>query len=58
VKEEASIKITLDEICEGIPKIKAVNPNFKVGFSFIITWKNAFINETNIVENRRVFRLN
>ncbi|NNE97867.1 MAG: radical SAM protein [Pyrinomonadaceae bacterium] len=44
-------KITLDEICEGIPKVKAVNPDFKIGFSFIITWRDAFINETNIVEN-------
>ena len=45
------IRITLDEICEGVPKIKTINPNFKVGFSFIITWQNARINDTNIVEN-------
>ena len=45
------IKITLDEICEGIPKIKTVNSKFKVGFSFIITWKNAQIHDTNIIEN-------
>ena len=45
------IRITLDEICEGIATIKAVNPNFKVGFSFIITWQDAQIHDTTIVEN-------
>lgn len=44
-------RITLDEICEGIPKIKAINARFKLGFSFIITWKGALINDTHIVEN-------
>jgi len=43
--------ITLDEICEQIQKIKAVNPRFKIGFSFIVTWKGASINDTNIIEN-------
>ncbi len=43
--------VTLDEICEGVPPIKARNPAFKVGFSFIITWKGAFVNDTNIHEN-------
>ena len=45
------IRISLDEICEGVPKIKAVNSKFKMGFSFIITWQNAQIHDTNIVEN-------
>lgn len=43
--------VTLDEICEWIPKIKAKNPNFQVGFSFIITWKGAQRDDTKIVEN-------
>ena len=43
--------ITLDEICAGVPEIKAINPRFKIGFSFIITWKGAYINDTDIVEN-------
>ena len=44
-------KITLDEICEGIAPVKAINPRFPIGFSFIITWKGAFINDSKIVEN-------
>ncbi len=31
--------------------MKTANPRVQVGFSFIITWKGAFINETKIVEN-------
>ncbi len=44
-------KITLDEICQGVAEVKAINPRFPLGFSFIITWKGAFINDTKIVEN-------
>jgi wyosine [tRNA(Phe)-imidazoG37] synthetase (radical SAM superfamily) len=44
-------KITLDEICEGVREVKSKPTRFKLGFSFIITWKGAFINDTNIVEN-------
>ncbi len=44
-------KITLEEICSQIAQIKEVNPAFKVGFSFIVTWKGANIFDTNIVEN-------
>lgn len=43
--------ISVDEICEGVREIKAVETKFKIGFSFIITWKGAFINDTKIVEN-------
>src|SRR5262245_32443329 len=43
--------LTLDEICEGVQDLRRSLPRFKIGFSFIITWKGAFINETNIVEN-------
>jgi hypothetical protein len=43
--------ITLDQICEGVPPVKDINPALKVGFSFIITWTGAFINNTKIVEN-------
>jgi organic radical activating enzyme len=34
-------RITLESICEWVPKVKAVNPRFKYGFSFIITWVGA-----------------
>ena len=43
--------ISLDEICAGVPPVKRINDKFKIGFSFIITWKGAFINDTKIVEN-------
>ncbi len=43
--------ISLDQICEGVLAVRRLLPRFKIGFSFIITWKGAFINETNIVEN-------
>ena len=43
--------ITLDEICEWIPKIKAANPIFQVGFSFIVTWKGATRDDVKIIEN-------
>ncbi len=43
--------ISLDQICEEVPKIKKVNPRFKIGFSFIVTWKGASINDASIIEN-------
>jgi hypothetical protein len=43
--------ITLEEICATVPGIKEINPRFKLGFSFIITWKGATINDSSIVEN-------
>jgi organic radical activating enzyme len=33
--------ISLESICAWVPKVKAVNPRFKYGFSFIITWVGA-----------------
>lgn len=44
-------KITLDQICAAVPEIKAMNPKFAIGFSFIVTWKGALINDAKIVEN-------
>jgi wyosine [tRNA(Phe)-imidazoG37] synthetase (radical SAM superfamily) len=43
--------ITLDWICEGIRPIKEVNPNFQIGYSYIIVWNDCTANETAIVEN-------
>ena len=43
--------VTLDEICAGVAPAKAVNPRFKVGFSYIITWKGCEANDAKIVEN-------
>lgn len=44
-------KITLDQICSAIPEVKQINPRFPIGFSFIITWKGALINDATIIEN-------
>lgn len=43
--------VTLDEICEWVPRIKDKNPTFQVGFSFIVTWKGAQRDDTKVVEN-------
>jgi pyruvate-formate lyase-activating enzyme len=43
--------VTLDEICEWVPKIKDKNPAFQIGFSFIVTWKGAQRDDAKIVEN-------
>jgi MoaA/NifB/PqqE/SkfB family radical SAM enzyme len=44
-------QITLDEICAWVPKIKDRNPNFQMGFSFIVTWRGAARDDVKIVEN-------
>jgi wyosine [tRNA(Phe)-imidazoG37] synthetase (radical SAM superfamily) len=44
-------KITLDEICAGIPPVKERNPAPRIGFSYIIVWKGCEANDTAIVEN-------
>ena len=46
-----SKKCTLEWICAHIPDIKKVNPKFKIGFSFIIVWKDCETNDTKIIEN-------
>ncbi|MHC4813270.1 MAG: radical SAM protein [Planctomycetota bacterium] len=43
--------LTLDEICSWVPKIKAANPDFDFGYSFIITWKGAQRDDVKVVEN-------
>ena len=43
--------ITLDQICSPIHGIKAINDTFDYGYSFIITWKGATINDSSIVQN-------
>lgn len=45
------IKITLEEICAVIPKIKEVNATFKIGFSYIVTWQGAHIFDEDITVN-------
>lgn len=43
--------ISLLDICAKVPDIKAANPDLVMGFSYIVTWRGAFINDTHIVEN-------
>jgi len=44
-------ELTLDAICEWIPKIKAANPAPRVGFSFIIVWAGAERDGVAVHEN-------
>ncbi len=46
-----SKKCTLEWICEHIPDIKKINSKFKIGFSYIIVWKDCETNDTKIIEN-------
>lgn len=43
--------ISLDEICEWVPKIKTRNPEVQVGYSFIVTWQGASRDQIAIIEN-------
>jgi wyosine [tRNA(Phe)-imidazoG37] synthetase (radical SAM superfamily) len=43
--------LTLDEICEWIPKIKQRNPRFEIGFSYIIVWNGASRESVALHEN-------
>lgn len=42
---------TLEGICAKVPDIRAANPDVTVGFSYIVTWRGANINDRDIVEN-------
>ncbi len=52
-----SSQVTLEGICEWVPKIKKINSRFKYGFSFIIVWKGAQRDDVNIVENFHEMKL-
>ena len=43
--------ISLDEICEWAPKIKKLNAQAQLGYSFIVTWQGATREQIPIVEN-------
>ncbi|MCB9898663.1 MAG: radical SAM protein [Planctomycetes bacterium] len=43
--------LTLDAICEWIPKIKAANDAPRLGFSYIIVWQGAERDEVEVHEN-------
>lgn len=44
-------QLTLDAICEGIPKIKRANPRVRVGFSYIVVWTGASRDDQELREN-------
>lgn len=43
--------IGLDEICDGARAISATGPRFKLGYSYIVTWRGAHIHDLPIAEN-------
>ncbi len=43
--------LTLDKICEWMPKIKAANPKPRLGFSYIIIWGGASRDDVALHEN-------
>jgi hypothetical protein len=46
-----SRSLTLDEICRWVPRIKARNPELRIGFSYIIVWQGASRDGTELHEN-------
>ena len=46
-----SKKVTLDWICSHIPDIKKINPEFQIGYSFIVVWDDCEANDTQIIDN-------
>lgn len=49
--QPTSSKVTLDAICEWVPRIKAANPAPRLGFSYIIVWQGATRDENPLHEN-------
>jgi hypothetical protein len=43
--------LTLDEICAWVPRIKARNPDLRVGYSYIIVWRGASRDGVALHEN-------
>ena len=43
--------ITLEQICSLVPLMKERNPHLTIGFSYVVTWHGATVNDLNIVEN-------
>jgi len=43
--------ISLDTICEGVAAVKKAHPKLRLGYSFIIVWKDCEANDAAIHEN-------
>ncbi len=46
-----SRSLTLDEICAWVPRIKARNPDLRIGYSYIIVWRGASRDGVALHEN-------
>jgi wyosine [tRNA(Phe)-imidazoG37] synthetase (radical SAM superfamily) len=46
-----SRSLTLDEICEWVPRIKRRSPRIRVGYSYIIVWRGAARGDVALHEN-------
>ena len=46
-----SAAVTLDAICEWVPKLKAANPAPQIGFSYIVVWSGASREEHDLHQN-------
>lgn len=43
--------ITLEEICAHVPRLKAINPQPRIGFSFIVMWRGCAVRDVSLHEN-------
>jgi hypothetical protein len=43
--------LTLDEVCAWIPRIKERNPRVRIGYSYVIVWRNASLDGVPLLEN-------
>ncbi len=43
--------ITLEQICADVAEVKSKHPNITIGFSYIVTWDNAYADGRPIVAN-------
>lgn len=48
---KGKIDITLDGICDGVARVKQAHPGLRIGYSFIIVWKDCEANDAAIHEN-------
>ena len=44
-------QITLEQICQDVLEVKSNHPNLTLGFSYIVTWENAYADGRKIVSN-------
>ena len=45
------MKVSLDKICRAVSKLKTLNKNLLIGFSFVIIWKGIEINGVRLAPN-------